>query len=62
MVSMPQARLAGALAALKRSRSADNGQDALIQMLQSMLNGAARQHNHDDQVLAAHRVTWLLTA
>lgn len=52
---LQQARLAGALAALKRSRSADDGQDALIQMLQSMLSTAARQQQqtqpqHDEQV------------
>lgn len=34
-----QTRLAGVLEALKRSRSADDGQDALIHMLQNMLQG-----------------------
>jgi hypothetical protein len=51
---MVQARLAGALAAIKRSRSADDGQDALIQMLQGMLGNAAQQqqngHQHGEQV------------
>jgi hypothetical protein len=46
-----QARLAGALAAITRSRSADDGQEALVQVLQGMLGSAAQsQHHHDEQV------------
>jgi len=47
-----QTRLAGALEALKRSRSADDGQDALIHMLQNMLQGAVQRQQ---QVLQGGR-------
>jgi hypothetical protein len=55
VVRCMQARLAGALAAITRSRSADDGQEALIQVLQGMLGSAAQQqqqsqHHHDEQV------------
>jgi hypothetical protein len=60
-----QARLAGALAAITRSRSADDGQEALIQVLQGMLGSAAQQqhqnqHHHDEQAYdgTSHSNAW----